>query len=257
MQASRPRRPLEPLAAVCVLSVLAHVLAAAGLAYLLLSPDAWPQSRSLVWFAPADFEMSRPLTVPVPPEPPAPKAKPSVPAAAPPAAETPPAGPMPPPAAKTPSVERTPPAPEEPPAPAQAAARSVAKMIKISLVPPAGTRQEPPRRPVVTLLDVARLGAQDMPGEMDAILVELQGSLMDVWQPPELRSGGRPGSVVLRFRLLKDSTVGSLLMQHSSGSHELDASVLAAAGRVKKISFAMPANFPETGYDVEATFQIE
>lgn len=243
MQASRPRRPLEPLAAVFVLSVLAHVLAAAGLGFLLFSPDAWPQSRARVWFAPTDFEMSRPLTVPVPPETPAPKAKPSVPAA-----ETPPAGPMPP---------KTPPVPEEPPAPAQAAAKSVAKMIKISLVPPAGTRQEPPRRPVVTLLDVARLGAQDMPGEMDAMLVELQGSLMDVWQPPELRSGGKPGSVVLRFRLLKDSTVGSLLMQRSSGSHELDASVLAAAGRVKKISFATPANFPEAGYDVEATFQIE
>ena len=55
----------------------------------------------------------------------------------------------------------------------------------------------------------------------------------------------------------KDGTLGGTLLEKSSGRDALDASVLNAAAKVKKISTELPANFPEHGYDVEATFLIE
>ncbi|HCN29695.1 MAG TPA: hypothetical protein DIT64_13315 [Verrucomicrobiales bacterium] len=264
----------------CALALLGHMLAGAGLYFMLRKNRPEPvESVHQPWFQPADFltpswaaatpqadspkAPAAPATsspAPAAPETPTPPARPTA-GSAPPVAKSDAAQP---PAPQAP-LQAAPPSPSPVPDTATAAAqprqeapaqRAPSRTIKLSPVRSGGPL-EPSLRPVVTLMDIAKLKDNSTQG-MDAVLVEMQGAFMDAWQPPEMTSAnGRALSVVMRLLLRKDGTLGGTLLEKSSGRDALDASVLNAAAKVKKISTELPANFPEHGYDVEATFLIE
>jgi TonB family protein len=60
----------------------------------------------------------------------------------------------------------------------------------------------------------------------------------------------------LNIAIGKDGTVLKAQMSKFSGSHVLDQSILEAAARVKKISSALPSNFPKDSYDLELNFLL-
>lgn len=259
MNASQTRRPLEPLAGVCALVILAHLVAVAGLVILdldLAAPAVVPSSEKKphVWYTPADFLMMRPGNdMPGPEE--------TLPSSSPP---TPPearlTSAMPQTAKPTEASEGLTAAagmvvPEANEAPAQVQ-KAYSKMIKLSPMHASGFVKEPPPRPIISLLDVAKLAEQE-PNTQDSLLVELQSALMEAWELPKDLAQKRYAPVIVRLRILTDGSPTQTLLERSSDDTVLDRSVLDAVQRMKKISAAQAAKLPEEGYAVEATFQIE
>lgn len=251
MPAAKKHPPLQPMTAVSLGVVFAHLILGFAL-WLLLSLMSTGSATDVAakveddgryWFAPSDFirngGLPPPASIPLP-----------APVAAKKAEASHPLDPI--------ALEPTPPSFTAP----------TNKVITLSPVFIEGTQKIPVVKstlPPITMMDMLHqekleaLTKEALGGpDMDPVLKALEESLIKEWKAPALQK--IPISfrnAVLKITIGREGDVLEFLMSKSSGSPLLDQSVQDAATRVKKISKSLPSSFPKDRYTVEVNFHIE
>ncbi len=198
-------------------------------------------------------------------------AKPTQPAAAStppaPAASTPPAAASsvpPPPPLPSPAVEAAKSAPpaaateKQPPTPLPVT--DAARFITVSHQTPERREGDRKSASLLDLPDTAGTGtAGDAKGvKMDGVDRAIIDAFMRNWTPPDaakLPVDQRTAHVDVTIN--REGRLLAYQLVRTSGSHELDASVLDAANRLDKIGASLPADYPQDLYKFQVNFHVE
>jgi outer membrane biosynthesis protein TonB len=119
-------------------------------------------------------------------------------------------------------------------------------------------------KPMLNLLDIAKLneatrsGNLIATGSLDAVEKALQQALLREWEPPLISAVPHSQRrVTVNLVIMRDGSVKDAVIQKPSGSDVLDASVRAALGRVTKIAESLPSSFPKERYPLRVNLLIE
>lgn len=188
-------------------------------------------------------------------------------------ASTPPSKPAPAPppppvpttvASNTASPQESPASPpkEEPKPVIAPPATNVARFITISHPAPPSPKEAPK---VASLLEVAALDASSAAtgsqagirlDDIDRALIE---AFIHHWTPPESAKRLTPDqrTVPMLVIINREGRLIRFKPTKSSGSAELDASVVEAGDRLDKIGTPLPASYPHDLYEVQVNFHVE